>query len=64
MTLHVFDFNERAVACYKKCGFQLEGTLRENYYGEGRYSDAIVMGVLRDEFDALHGIGLEREAAR
>jgi RimJ/RimL family protein N-acetyltransferase len=64
VTLHVFDFNERAVACYKKCGFQLEGTLRENYYGEGRYSDVIVMGALRDEFDALHGIAMEREAAR
>jgi RimJ/RimL family protein N-acetyltransferase len=59
VTLHVFDFNERAVACYKKCGFRIEGTLRENYYGEGAYHDVIVMGVLRDEFDALHGIASE-----
>jgi len=62
--LHTFDFNERAQACYRKCGFIEEGRLRQHYYGEGRYSDVIVMGVLRDEFDALHGIVPEREAAR
>jgi RimJ/RimL family protein N-acetyltransferase len=56
VSLHVFDFNERAIACYKKCGFEIEGRLRENYYGEGSYHDVIVMGVLRDEFDALHGV--------
>ena len=52
--LHVFEFNERAIACYKKCGFQVEGRLRQNYYGEGRYWDVFVMGILRGEFDALH----------
>jgi RimJ/RimL family protein N-acetyltransferase len=55
VSLHVFEFNERAVACYKKCGFQMEGRLRQNYYGEGRYWDVFVMGILRDEFAALHG---------
>lgn len=64
VTLHVFDFNERAVACYKKCGFQNEGTLRENYYGEGHYNDVILMGVLRDEFEALHGVAALHEASR
>ena len=57
--LHVFEFNERALACYKRCGFQPEGTLRDHYYAEGRYWDVVVMGVLRDEFDAQHGIAPE-----
>jgi RimJ/RimL family protein N-acetyltransferase len=52
--LHVYDFNERAQACYKKVGFVAEGTLRENSYREGRYVDTITMGILRSEFDALH----------
>jgi len=56
VSLHTFDFNERAVACYQKCGFQIEGRLRENYYGGGRYCDVIVMGVLRDGFDRMHGV--------
>ncbi len=54
--LHAFDFNERAQASYRKCGFQEEGRLREHYYTEGKYFDSVVMSVLRDEFDALHGI--------
>lgn len=53
--LHVYEFNERAQACYKKCGFVVEGTLRENSYREGRYINTITMGILRSEFDALHG---------
>ena len=53
--LHVFDFNERAISCYKKCGFQMEGRLRQNYFVGGRYCDVFVMGILRSEFDELHG---------
>ncbi len=54
--LHTFDFNERAQACYRKCGFTEEGRLRQHYYSMGRYWDVVVMAVLRPEFDALHGI--------
>lgn len=53
--LDVYEFNERAQACYKKCGFVGEGRLRQNIYQEGRYWDTITMGILRSEFDALHG---------
>jgi RimJ/RimL family protein N-acetyltransferase len=58
VSLHVFQFNERAIACYRKCGFVEEARLRDHYYGEGRYWDVLVMGILRPEFDQLHG-GLE-----
>ena len=54
--LHVFEFNDRGIACYRKCGFQEEGRLREHYYAEGRYWDSIVMGILRNEFESLHGM--------
>ena len=62
MTLHrvwlqVFEFNERAIACYQKCGFKEEGRLRQDYYYEGRYWDSVVMSILRDEFDAPHRDG-------
>lgn len=53
--LHVFDFNDRALACYKKCGFEEEGRLRQHRFTEGRYCDTLVMGLLREEFEALHG---------
>jgi RimJ/RimL family protein N-acetyltransferase len=54
--LHVFEFNARAQACYKKCGFVEEGRLRQHYYGQGRYWDVVVMAILRDEFAARHGV--------
>ncbi|MBI4571236.1 MAG: GNAT family N-acetyltransferase [Chloroflexi bacterium] len=57
--LHVIEFNERAIACYRKCGFQEEGRLRQHRFSQGRYWDVLVMGVLRDEFDALHGIAAQ-----
>lgn len=53
--LHAFEFNERAIACYKKCGFREEGRLRQHYFGEGRYWDVFALAILRDEFQALHG---------
>lgn len=51
--LQVFPENERAIACYLKCGFREEGRLRQEVFQDGRYYDVIVMGVLKDEFAAL-----------
>jgi len=48
--LSVFDFNERAIHCYEKCGFRREGRAREALFREGRYHDAIHMAILRREF--------------
>ncbi len=48
--LNVFDFNKRAIACYKKCGFRECGRLRENYFLNGKYYDNIIMDVLSNEF--------------
>jgi RimJ/RimL family protein N-acetyltransferase len=55
MNLHRIDLtvdatNERAIACYRKCGFVEEGRLREARYQRGAYGDQLVMSVLRDEF--------------
>jgi RimJ/RimL family protein N-acetyltransferase len=55
VTLGVFEFNDRAQAVYKKCGFVVEGRRREEYYQDGRYWDVIWMSVLDREFRALHG---------
>ncbi len=48
--LHVFADNERAIACYQKCGFREEGRLRQEVYQDGRYYDVVLMGVLEAEF--------------
>jgi RimJ/RimL family protein N-acetyltransferase len=50
--LHVLAFNQRAIRCYEKCGFVLEGTERESIFREGRYHDQLLMGLLREEFNS------------
>jgi len=55
VALGVFDFNERALAVYRKCGFVEEGRFREDYFQDGRYWDVIRMSLLRREWEATRG---------
>jgi RimJ/RimL family protein N-acetyltransferase len=55
VALGVFDFNERAQAVYRRCGFVEEGRFREEVFQDGRYVDVVRMSVLRREFEALRG---------
>ncbi|KHO62627.1 GCN5 family acetyltransferase [Thermoanaerobacter sp. YS13] len=48
--LRVYDFNERAIKSYEKCGFKKEGLLREVVYKHGKYINEYVMGILKEEF--------------
>ena len=46
--LKVFSFNSRAIACYKKVGFQEEGILKKELYRNGKYHDEILMAIFKD----------------
>jgi RimJ/RimL family protein N-acetyltransferase len=46
VSLGVLDFNPRARRVYEKCGFQLEGRLREAVRWDGEWHDELVMSVL------------------
>ena len=48
--LRVLEFNARAIRTYEKCGFRIEGTLREEMKVQGRWHSLIYMGLLADEF--------------
>ncbi|WP_342559779.1 GNAT family protein [Psychrobacillus sp. FSL W7-1457] len=48
--LQVFSYNKRAIASYEKCGFFLEGTLREELFRFGSYHDICTMGILRKDW--------------
>jgi RimJ/RimL family protein N-acetyltransferase len=47
--LRVFDDNPRAIHCYERVGFVIEGRLRQERYHDGRHHDVLIMGLLRDE---------------
>ena len=48
--LDVLECNERAIKCYKKCGFKEAGRWRKSKYVNGKYFDTIVMDILAEEF--------------
>ena len=49
--LNLMSFNERALKCYKKCGFKEAGRIRENKFVNGKYYDTILMDILSSEFE-------------
>ncbi len=48
--LELLSCNERALKCYKKCGFVETGRTRESVFLNGKYYDIISMDILASEF--------------
>jgi RimJ/RimL family protein N-acetyltransferase len=49
LELHVFPWNEAAIALYESCGFEREGYRRQHYRrGDGEFVDAILMAYAVD----------------
>ena len=52
--LEVLADDDRAVGAYRKVGFVEEGRRREHSWFEGEFHDALVMGILREEWTRAH----------
>lgn len=50
LKLEVMEGNEHAIAFYEKMGFRREGLLRDFVKKNGTYQNALVMGILKDEW--------------
>lgn len=48
--LRVLAYNERAIASYRKCGFEVEGRERESALVDGEWYDDIIMGIIVSDF--------------
>ncbi len=57
--LTVMADNVRAVACYRKVGFEIEGRLRDTLWRDGRWHDDLVMAVLNP-----NDVGIRRRTPR
>jgi RimJ/RimL family protein N-acetyltransferase len=49
ISLYVFEFNERAIRAYRRCGFVVEGRARESIFRDGRWWDELAMSVLESD---------------
>jgi RimJ/RimL family protein N-acetyltransferase len=59
IALFVFEFNERAIRAYRRCGFQVEGRSRESIWRDGQWWDELAMSILERDW---RGSRLAREA--
>ena len=50
LSLGLHEYNARALRSYEKCGFRLEGRTRQEVMREGRRTDVLWMGILREEW--------------
>ena len=48
--LRVLAFNQRAIACYEKCGFVREGIEREGAWVGGQWQSDVIMSILEHEY--------------
>ncbi|MGL5718705.1 MAG: GNAT family N-acetyltransferase [Paraclostridium sp.] len=46
ISLSVRKDNERGIALYKKCGFEIEGILKNETYIDGEFFDIVAMGLI------------------
>lgn len=51
--LETFSFNIRALKSYQKVGFKEEGIRRQAIYVNGGYRDAIMLGILKNEWHKI-----------
>ncbi len=47
--LRVDQRNARAIRCYEKCGFRMDGTLREDHFANGSWRSSYVMSILSSD---------------
>ena len=50
VALYVFEFNERAIRAYRRCGFVIEGRARESIFRDGRWWDELAMSVIESDW--------------
>lgn len=64
VALFVFEFNERAIRAYQRCGFVLEGRSRESIWRDGRWWDELAMSVLESDWRRLKAEEAETDEER
>lgn len=43
----IFEFNTASIALFEKCGYEIEGNMREHIFKQGRYHNSLIYGLIR-----------------
>ncbi|MEA2163911.1 MAG: hypothetical protein QOK37_2038 [Thermoanaerobaculia bacterium] len=46
--------NTSAIRCYHRCGFRIEGILRQTFFAGNAIKDAFYMGITRRDYDSMN----------
>jgi len=47
---HILDDNQASIHIFVKCGFVIEGHLRQHTYKDGQYRDVVLVGLLAEDY--------------
>jgi RimJ/RimL family protein N-acetyltransferase len=61
LSMRVLAFNTRAIRAYERVGFIREGLERESALIGEVWHDDVIVGLLKRDFDALHGVPSEKQ---
>jgi ribosomal-protein-serine acetyltransferase len=53
--IHSLPHNVRSLALAQRLGAKVEGRIRQSYLSQGKLEDIVILGILRSEWEALHG---------
>jgi RimJ/RimL family protein N-acetyltransferase len=46
---YLFDYNKASLRMLMKCGYEVEGEMREHWYKNGKYHNVVVIGAIIQE---------------
>ena len=46
----LYEFDEKKLSLYQKMGMKIEGTLRKQYFYDGRWYDSKMLSLLNEEW--------------
>ncbi|MBM7601893.1 diamine N-acetyltransferase [Virgibacillus halotolerans] len=52
--LFVDEANEKAIHIYKKVGFSVDATLKDEFFINGTYRNAVIMSIFQKDYQALY----------
>lgn len=49
----ILEYNEASRKLFSKCGWKQEGTFRNSIFKNNKYSDEIIVGILKEEYERM-----------